>query len=82
MIDRPLWKLLLVAKDEDGLEIRPLTCTECFTILEYLADLVTQAKHPKTMGTLKKAAQEHLNHCPDCHTFYQQKLAELEKTIR
>lgn len=74
MNNRPLWELLLITKDDKVLEKRPLTCIECFTILEYLADLTSNSNQ----NHIKQVVKEHLSTCPNCRAYYLQKLAELE----
>ena len=78
MIDRPLWKLLLDSLNPTTLAQRPLTCRECFTILEYLADLFSQKQNLVSPKVLQQAAQHHLETCPDCQAYYQRRLEELE----
>lgn len=78
MIDRPLWKLLLDSINPSVLAQRPLTCGECFLILEYLADLFSQKQNPVSAEVVQQAAQHHLETCPDCQAYYQHRLEELE----
>lgn len=81
MIDRPLWQLLLVCKNEEMLAERPLTCGECFTILEYLAEKLTRKPDNSDSELLRKEVMEHLEACPNCDEFYQQQLKVLESSI-
>ena len=70
---RPLWKLLL---ESAGIgRNTSLTCSDCFAILQYLADAsITGVDRMVLLG----AARQHLNKCPDCQEYYQQRLDELE----
>lgn len=81
---RPLWQLLLDTVTSTSLSAgvthtpTPLTCGDCFSILEYLADL--NQENGDTPSLIQKARQ-HLVTCPDCHTYYQQRLDELEAKL-
>ncbi|MCP4358461.1 MAG: hypothetical protein GY796_10640 [Chloroflexi bacterium] len=77
MSDRPLWQLLIISKNLSAVDKRPLTCGECFSILEYLADSV--AGEQVTVKALQKMAHLHLATCPDCRDYYLQQLHELEE---
>lgn len=78
MLDRPLWKLLLETAQPQTLAERPLTCSECFTILEYLVDNVAEEKGTAVRETLQAAVKQHLATCPDCRAYYQERLKKLE----
>ena len=70
----PLWKLLLQTTHSD--QNPALTCSDCFAILEYLAEIdVISTDRQILLGTVRK----HLNSCPDCRDYYQRRLVELEK---
>lgn len=74
---RPLWQLLL----ETAVPSKnfSLTCSDCFTILEYLADINQETSNkPK----LIQKARQHLAACPDCQAYYQQQLDELEAKLK
>jgi hypothetical protein len=74
---RPLWQLLLeTAVPPENVS---LTCSDCFSILEYLAD-INQGTSDKPK--LIQKARKHLAACPDCQTFYQQRLDELEEMLK
>ena len=76
-IFRPLWQLLL---DTAVAHTPPsLTCSDCFTILEYLADI---SQENNDTPTLINKARQHLAACPDCQTYYQQRLDELEAELK
>ena len=70
---RPLWKILIQTATPNAQT--PLSCADCFAILEYLAD-VDVAGADRNM--LVRAAQKHLATCPDCQEYYQRRLLELE----
>ena len=76
-IFRPLWQLLLGTAVTRNTP--PLTCSDCFAILEYLAD-ISQANSGKTK--LIQKARRHLAACPDCRTYYQKRLDELEAEFK
>jgi hypothetical protein len=65
---RSLWQVLL----EDPSQ---LTCDECFAVLEYYSDLLTQ----RGAGILPKV-MEHLQGCPECRIEHQEALRRLEIT--
>ena len=73
---RPLWQLLL--RTADPRQPPNLTCADCFMILEYLADIATD--HDDRPALIQKA-RHHLTACPDCQTYYQQRLDELEALL-
>lgn len=56
----------------------PLTCDECFRLLEALADLAAQGADP---AFLRAALRRHLRRCPDCRRHHLRRLAELERWI-
>ena len=75
-IFRPLWQLLL-----DTAVTHPpqsLTCADCFAILEYLADI---SQESSAIPNLIQRARQHLAACPDCQTYYQKRLDELEAEL-
>ena len=69
---RPLWQLLL--KTAVPRSNSPLSCADCFSILEYLADL---GPAPDDWPTLVQRARQHLATCPDCQAYYQARLDAL-----
>jgi uncharacterized protein with PIN domain len=73
----PLWKILLKIRQTQS--YAPLTCDECFAILEYLAD---QAARGTSWETLHQLAREHLARCPGCREVHWRRLRELEKATR
>ena len=71
---RPLWRLLLAATSrQDDVS---LSCDECFSILEYLAEL--RLRVPLSSEAFNTLANKHLSVCPDCQEYYRQKLEEFE----
>ncbi len=68
---RPLWQLLLAVRNDSK---TPLTCAECISILEYLADLRIETGHQRVL----RAVQRHLNRCDECNYFFDVRLQELE----
>jgi hypothetical protein len=75
MIDpvRPLWQLLLIARADD--DERTLTCSDCFSILEYLSSVAVIAGLEE--AELNSLAQSHMKKCPDCVTYYADLLEKL-----
>lgn len=75
-LDRPLWKLLLITAVSD--ETVQLTCGECYTLLDYLADTAVRTQNwPAVIA----AAKHHMACCPDCRDYYQARLAEIETIL-
>ncbi|GAB4266202.1 MAG: hypothetical protein Kow0080_07270 [Candidatus Promineifilaceae bacterium] len=76
-LDRPLWKLLLITAVSD--EALQLTCGECYTLLDYLADTAVRTQNwPAVIA----AAKRHMTCCPDCRDYYQARLAEIETLLK
>ena len=75
MSDKPLWKLLL--ETEKGRPDEPLSCSDCFSILAYLADMGDTIERAR----LIQAAKQHLSACPDCQDYYQKQLQEMEEVM-
>jgi len=74
---RPLWKLLLDLETDDPYA-SSLSCVDCLSILEYLAEIdPAEADWP----ALIRKARHHMVTCPDCQTYYQARLDELESLI-
>lgn len=84
--DRPLWQLLLELKTAVQQE-RPFSCIECFTLLEYLAESLSQlmaSNHKKSNheeAVIQKAVQQHLAACPNCRAYFQTRLQEMEQLL-
>ena len=68
---RPLWQILLAVRSDNK---TPLTCAECFSVLEYLAELKIEEKHDQVLN----AVQRHLRNCPECNHYVDLRLQELE----
>jgi hypothetical protein len=69
---RSLWKLLLKTIDVNN--NAALTCSECFAILEYLADADLAGVDRDILLPL---ARQHLHACPDRQQYYRQRLDQL-----
>ena len=74
-LPRPLWEILLAAESNNP---RELTCDECFAIIEYLADELADGADSQT---IKRAARQHLTHCPDCRQHHERRLREIETML-
>lgn len=70
----PLWRILLKLR-QTGWDT-PLTCDECFAILEFLAE---EAARGTSWKVIHQMAREHLALCPDCREHHLGRLRELEK---
>jgi hypothetical protein len=68
---RPLWQLLLAVRSDSK---TPLTCAECFSILDYLAELRVEAGHQRVL----RAVHRHLSNCPKCSQLVDSRLEELD----
>lgn len=68
-----LWQILV--KFSQPAPNKPLTCDECFNLLEYLAD---RAVAGADLVHLHDVARQHLGQCATCHEHHLQKLEELE----
>jgi hypothetical protein len=60
---RPLWRLLFLTRDSK--DFIQLTCEECFTLLEYDADLLVAGA---TLEEMHPYVVHHLSLCPECQT--------------
>jgi hypothetical protein len=72
---RPLWQLLLAVRSDNK---TPLTCAECFSILEYLAELKIETGHQRVL----RAIQRHLQSCSECHHYFDTHLQALEESYQ
>jgi len=70
---RPLWQLLMLISNQE--KYIPLTCDECFTLLEYDAD---QLAAGGDMDRLRSATMHHLALCSKCHVEINNRLDRLE----
>ena len=66
-----LWQILLRAAED---EEQPLSCEDCFVVMDYLASLLADG-HP--MSEVVPMADRYLRRCPDCQEEHRQALAEL-----
>ena len=67
----PLWQVLLHATADQQ---DPLSCEECFVVMDYLADLLSTghpAQHVLSMG------EKYLQRCPECREEHRRAMAEL-----
>ncbi len=78
---RPLWQLLMETASQKE-EIRPLTCSECFEILDYLAENLPRNEDGFQRDIVQQAAKRHLSTCPDCELYYLKRLQELEMSSK
>ena len=63
-IVQPLWQVLVhVAQSDD----EPLSCDECFVLVDYLSDLLADGLNSEHVLTL---ADRYLSRCPNCETEY------------
>ncbi|WP_420645269.1 hypothetical protein [Candidatus Leptofilum sp.] len=81
MSDRPLWRLLLDLKAAVPPQ-PPLTCAECFALLEYLAEALSAETAVDHQEQLQSAIQKHLTVCPNCRAAYEKRLAQMEQLYR
>ncbi len=71
---RSLWQMLLAVAMLQ--KEKPLTCDECFAILDYLADIVDMTNVDQEM--LQKVTRKHINRCPGCRDRYLERLQKWE----
>jgi predicted anti-sigma-YlaC factor YlaD len=58
---RPLWQLLMSTYNPSHDE--PLTCDECFVVLEYYAEQLATGIDPEI---LRQPVRQHLGRCSEC----------------
>ncbi|MEA1976873.1 MAG: hypothetical protein U9N80_03135 [Chloroflexota bacterium] len=68
-----LWELLLLARNPK-IPIQ-MTCSECFSLLEYDADLLAAGV---PVGKLRSSIRHHLSLCSECESQFGQWLERLE----
>lgn len=66
-----LWQVLLHASANQQ---DPLSCDECFVLMDYLSDLLSNGHPPDQVLPL---AEKYLERCPACPEKHQQAMAEL-----
>lgn len=71
-----LWQILL--KIIPARSNPPLTCDECFILLDHLAE---QLAGGTALDSLLQAIHRHLAHCPECREHHLQRLRELEARL-
>lgn len=59
--ERPLWQLLLLTQNKSTSV--PITCEECFTLLEYDIDLLVGGAD---LEKIRPAVYTHLSICSEC----------------
>lgn len=74
---RPLWQLLM----ESALphRVRQLSCSECFEIIEFLAETLPRTKGKYEQNAVEKAMQRHLKTCGNCNAYYLEQISKFEK---
>jgi hypothetical protein len=66
-----LWQVLVhAAQDAD----QPLSCEECYLLIDYLADLLASG-YPQEQ--VLRQAEKYLSRCPDCRVEHQHALSTL-----
>ncbi len=76
---RPLWWLLLDTAVTDP--STTLTCADCLSILEYLAEADISQNYEGKLHLIQKARQ-YLATCPDCQSYFQRRLDEMEGELK
>jgi hypothetical protein len=76
-VHRSLWEILTIAR-QPGQEVI-LDCDECFTLLDYLADMTIDYE---SVEVIRATVKNHLKHCPDCREHHLKKLREIEERWR
>jgi Zn finger protein HypA/HybF involved in hydrogenase expression len=66
-----LWQALLHAVEEED---TPLSCEECFVMLDYLSDMLASG-YPRQQ--VLAIADKYLRRCPNCHEELVQEVKEL-----
>lgn len=66
-----LWQVLLHATADQK---EPLSCEECFVLMDYLADLLSTG-HPADL--VLAMGEKYLKRCPECRQEHRQAMAEL-----
>ncbi len=76
-VGRPLWRLLLSFLNERP--EREFSCDECFSMLEYLADI--GAQNAVGQDHLQLLIRRHLSVCPQCSEHYMQVIESMEQLV-
>ncbi|MBN1266706.1 MAG: hypothetical protein JXA25_14515 [Anaerolineales bacterium] len=66
--ERPLWEILLDCKKSEKLR-----CSECFQLMEYLAETAARAQDEEKARDL---FLKHISCCPDCRDYCANRLEE------
>jgi len=66
-----LWQVLLHATADHD---EPLSCEECFVLMDYLADLLASG-HPADL--VLATGEKYLQRCPECRQEHRRAMAEL-----
>lgn len=66
-----LWRLLITIKSKDS-----LTCSECFAVLELLAEAADLGSDTRR---IKRIARQHLAMCPECQEKIWERILKLEQ---
>jgi predicted anti-sigma-YlaC factor YlaD len=78
----PLWQILL--KLSPNHRKSTITCDECFTVLEFLSELIDTKViniDQTNIVSLDRAVHKHMEHCPHCREHHLQRLQELEEML-
>lgn len=67
---QPLWQVLVHATQDD----EPLSCDQCYVLMDYLADLLVEGVSSEEVLAL---ADRYLGRCPDCKIEYMYNLNRL-----
>ena len=70
---RPLWQLLLLT-NAPNVSVQ-LTCEECFTLLEYDAELLAGGV---ALDEIRPAVRYHISLCSECRTKIDEWLSKLD----
>jgi hypothetical protein len=70
---RPLWQLLLLT-NAPNVSVQ-LTCEECFTLLEYDAELLTSGA---AMNKIRPAVRYHMSLCEECRNKIDEWMGKLD----
>ncbi len=65
-----LWQILLRATASQA----PLSCDDCFVVLDYLSDLLAEGLDPRA---ILSTAQKVMQRCPSCREEYMHDMVEL-----
>lgn len=67
----PLWQVLVHATADQQ---EPLSCEECYVLMDYLADLLSSGHSPRRVLSL---GERYLRRCPECREEHRRAMTEL-----